>query len=75
MFSTAYYSNRSLLPRDPRPFTVPDVEENVDGQTKIHPFAPANVTLETYPLPDPTWRWVSRFWLVDMRGGEVQHDG
>jgi hypothetical protein len=33
--------------------------------------------LATYPLPDGTWRWVSKAWMIDMRSdaGEVQHDG
>ncbi|KAF8509801.1 hypothetical protein JB92DRAFT_2943863 [Gautieria morchelliformis] len=74
MFSTAYYSSRSLLPHDPPPFTVPDVSETSHNQHPNH--TPPNVTLTTYPLPDPTWRWVSKSWLVDMRGdGDVQHDG
>ncbi|KAF8581636.1 hypothetical protein K439DRAFT_1241115, partial [Ramaria rubella] len=74
IFSTAYYSSRSLLLHDPPPFTVPDSRESSPFQHPHH--APPNVTLTTYPLPDPTWRWVSKSWLVDMRGdGDVQHDG
>ncbi|KIJ27196.1 hypothetical protein M422DRAFT_71733 [Sphaerobolus stellatus SS14] len=73
IFSTAYYSSRSLLPRDPPSFALPDPG---DSPPHVHTHAPPNVTMETYPLPDPTWRWVSKSWLVDMRGeGEVQHDG
>ena len=74
IFSTAYYSSRSLLPHDPPPFTVPDFGESSPNQHPNH--TPPNVTLTTYPLPDPTWRWVSKSWLVDMRGdGDVQYDG
>lgn len=74
VFSTAYYSCRSLLPHDPPPFTSPDTGESSPNQNPNH--APPNVTLVTYPLPDPTWRWVSKSWLVDMRGeGDVQFDG
>jgi hypothetical protein len=74
VFSTAYYSGRSLLPHDPPPFTVPDSGESSPNQRPG--LAPPNVTLTTYPLPDPTWRWVSKCWLIDMRrDGDVQYDG
>ena len=34
------------------------------------------MTLEDYPLPDGSWKWVSRGWMIDMRGdGQVQYDG
>ena len=35
------------------------------------------LSLESYPLPDGNWHWVSRCWMIDMRTdtGEVQHDG
>ncbi|KAF4623334.1 hypothetical protein D9613_001811 [Agrocybe pediades] len=68
-FSIPYYSNLSLLPTDPLPFTLPGASLKRSKQPPI--------TLENYPLPDGTWRWVSRCWMIDMRtdSGEVQHDG
>lgn len=67
--------------------THPDTGENTDrssresshqdtGDTPNTKHVSKNITLETYTLPDPTWRWVSSSWFVDMKGdGEVQHDG
>ncbi|GJJ09692.1 hypothetical protein Clacol_003916 [Clathrus columnatus] len=70
LFSTPYYSGRSLLPRDPPAFTAPE-----STPSSIHHVS-RNATLNTYPMPDPTWTWFSDKWYVDMRGdGEVQHDG
>lgn len=69
VFSTAYYSPLTLLPLDPPPFTIPTASRS---PRKNQP----TVTLEDYPLPDGSWRWVSRAWMIDMRGdGEVQYDG
>lgn len=59
----------TLLPLDPPPFTVPSAltSPRADQPT---------VSLAEYPLPDGAWRWVSRSWMIDMRGeGQVQHDG
>ncbi|KAI0068189.1 hypothetical protein BV25DRAFT_1911204 [Artomyces pyxidatus] len=68
LFSTAYYSPLSLLPNDPPPFTIPEA----DGKRSKQP----QVSLDEYPLPDGTWRWVSKSWMVDMRNdGQVQYDG
>jgi hypothetical protein len=68
IFSTPYYSRLGLLPNDPPPFTVPEA----DGRRDIQP----QVSLHDYPLPDGTWRWVSKSWMVDMRSeGEVHYDG
>ncbi|THH16898.1 hypothetical protein EW146_g3828 [Bondarzewia mesenterica] len=67
-FSIPYYSPLSLLPNDPPPFTLPEG----DGYNNRQPQA----SLTEYPLPDGTWRWVSKSWMVDMRdAGEVQYDG
>ncbi|KDR84995.1 hypothetical protein GALMADRAFT_218079 [Galerina marginata CBS 339.88] len=68
-FSIPYYSSLSLLPSDPSPFTIPSASLKRSKQPPI--------TLESYPLPDGNWRWVSRAWMIDMRtdSGEVQHDG
>src|SRR6266511_997646 len=67
-----YYSSLSLLPTDPAPYTLPDASNQ-------EPSHQPPVTLTTYPLPDGTWRWVSRSWMIDMRSestqGQVQHDG
>ncbi|PIL31957.1 hypothetical protein GSI_06661 [Ganoderma sinense ZZ0214-1] len=69
VFSTAYYSPLTLLPLDPPPFTIPTATRS---PRKNQP----TVTLEDYPLPDGSWKWVSRAWMIDMRGdGEVQYDG
>ena len=69
IFSTPYYSPLSLLPMDPPPFTIPtDSPSPRRGQP--------TVSLSSYPLPDGTWHWVSRAWMVDMRGdGQTQYDG
>lgn len=68
IFSIPYYSRLSLLPNDPPAFTIPEAMKGRDKQPQI--------SLDEYPLPDGTWRWVSRSWMIDMRGdGEVQYDG
>ncbi|KIK93743.1 hypothetical protein PAXRUDRAFT_144397, partial [Paxillus rubicundulus Ve08.2h10] len=69
IFSTPFYSRLSLLPTDPQPFTIPSSNNNRARQP--------NVSLTNYPLPDGTWRWVSKAWMIDMRTdlGGVQHDG
>ncbi|KAF9015166.1 hypothetical protein BDQ17DRAFT_1229141 [Cyathus striatus] len=68
IFSIPYYSHMSLLPHDPSPFTLPNASPRRSKQPAL--------TLANYPLPDGTWRWVSRCWMIDMRSdGEVQHDG
>ena len=69
MFSTPYYSYLSLLPIDPPPFTVPSTSKSMR-------HSQPTVSLDSYTLPDGTWRWVSRSWMVDMRGeGQTQYDG
>ena len=69
VFSTPFYSPLTLLPLDPPPFTIPTA---IRSPRKNQP----TVTLEDYPLPDGTWKWVSRAWMIDMRGdGQVQYDG
>ncbi|KAG1749989.1 uncharacterized protein EDB91DRAFT_1344565 [Suillus paluster] len=69
VFSSPYYSHLSLLPIDPPQFTVPSKSLKQSRQP--------NISLSNYPLPDGTWRWVSRSWMIDMRtdSGEVQYDG
>ncbi|KZT65136.1 hypothetical protein DAEQUDRAFT_769080 [Daedalea quercina L-15889] len=71
MFSTPYYSPQTLLPLDPPPYTLP-----TPRPSKTAWSAQPTVSLASYPLPDATWRWISRAWMIDMRGdGLVQHDG
>ncbi|KDN50314.1 hypothetical protein RSAG8_01650, partial [Rhizoctonia solani AG-8 WAC10335] len=77
IFSIPYYSKLSLLPNDPPPFTVPN-EPTGHGKGKYGQRTTLRAPggLADYQLPDPTWRWVSKYWMVDMRGdGEVQQDG
>jgi len=53
---------------DPLPFTTPDAPSSRSHQPTL--------TLNSYPLPDGNWRWVSKSWMIDMRHeGEVQYDG
>ncbi|KIP11951.1 hypothetical protein PHLGIDRAFT_82488, partial [Phlebiopsis gigantea 11061_1 CR5-6] len=69
MFSAPYYSRLSLLPADPPAFTIPTT-------SKLSRSNQPSLSLSTYPLPDGSWRWVSREWMVDMRGdGQTQYDG
>ncbi|KAJ8455723.1 hypothetical protein ONZ45_g18875 [Pleurotus djamor] len=69
IFSTPYYSRLSLLPNDPLPFTMPSADKRRSKQPRFN--------LANYPLPDGSWHWASKSWMVDMRGatGQVQHDG
>lgn len=54
---------------DPQPFTVPSASSS--SRT-----AQPTVSLTEYPLPDGSWKWVSRSWMIDMHGdGQVQYDG
>ncbi|QRW05073.1 integral peroxisomal membrane peroxin protein [Ceratobasidium sp. AG-Ba] len=77
LFSIPYYSKLSLLPSDPPPFTIPNKPSgHGKGKTRQRETLRAPAALADYQLPDPNWRWVSKFWMVDMRGdGEVQQDG
>ncbi|KAH9950339.1 hypothetical protein B0H21DRAFT_722994 [Amylocystis lapponica] len=69
IFSTSLYSPLSLFPWDPPPFTIPSASTSPRADQPT-------VSLAEYPLPDGTWRWVSRAWMIDMRSeGEVQYDG
>ncbi|EIN13743.1 hypothetical protein PUNSTDRAFT_58480 [Punctularia strigosozonata HHB-11173 SS5] len=68
IFSIPRYSRLGLLPNDPPAFTVPEARGDKDKQPQV--------SLDNYPLPDGNWRWVSKSWMIDMRGdGEVQYDG
>ncbi|THH11100.1 hypothetical protein EW145_g875 [Phellinidium pouzarii] len=74
LFSTPRYSSQSLLPKDPPPFSV--ASPLADGGPASNPkHRQANVSLVDYPLPDGNWQWASSEWMIDMRDGNVQHDG
>jgi len=67
LFKTPHYSQASLLPNDLPPFQVYDI-------LRQGPWAVSS--LDDYTLPSPLWIWISRFWMVDMRGdGEVDANG
>ncbi|KAI8356768.1 hypothetical protein EDC96DRAFT_258059 [Choanephora cucurbitarum] len=50
---TVGYSSKTLLQFDPNPWC--DVNMR---------FTPMNI--ENYQLPDPTWEWSSKDWMIDM---------
>jgi hypothetical protein len=58
---TPNFSSKSLLPVDPDEWT---------DQT----FQTSAMDTSDYGLPDPSWEWVHRSWLVDMTG-DVDEDG
>ncbi|KAH8120330.1 hypothetical protein DFH11DRAFT_54751 [Phellopilus nigrolimitatus] len=77
VFSAPRYSSRSLLPRDPPPFSIAGPAPSLMNghpakESKSHQ---PNVSLADYPLPDGNWQWASKEWMIDMRNGTVQHDG
>ena len=76
MFSIPYYSHLSLLPWDPPAFTLPDSSEPSHGKFHLAKSHKPIITLSSYPLPNGDWKWVSKSWMIDMRGdGQVQYDG
>ncbi|KZT02714.1 uncharacterized protein LAESUDRAFT_744906 [Laetiporus sulphureus 93-53] len=77
-FSTPWYSPQSLFPWDPPPYTLPISlpSSSFPAHHQRSSMHVSTLSPSTYPLPDGTWRWVSRAWMIDMRGdGLVQHDG
>ncbi|KAF9583471.1 hypothetical protein BGW38_009388 [Lunasporangiospora selenospora] len=58
---TPKFSAKSLLPVDPDEWTNTKFETSVMNTTD-------------YVLPDPSWEWVHKSWLVDMTG-DVDEDG
>ncbi|KAF9906228.1 hypothetical protein EC991_000855 [Linnemannia zychae] len=58
---TPKFSSKSLLPVDPDEWT---------DQT----FQTSAMDTSDYELPDPSWEWVHKSWLVDMTG-DVDEDG
>ncbi|KAF9652017.1 hypothetical protein BDM02DRAFT_3089902 [Thelephora ganbajun] len=76
VFSTPYYSHLSLLPWDPPAFTLPDASEPSHGNFYLTRSHKPTISLSSYPLPSGDWKWVSKSWMIDMRGdGQVQYDG
>ncbi|KAL1934714.1 hypothetical protein VTP01DRAFT_6896 [Rhizomucor pusillus] len=55
------YSSKTLLQFDPDPWC--------DANMQFTPMDPS-----TYQLPDPSWEWVSKEWMVDM-SGDVDESG
>lgn len=60
-FGTPKFSSKSLLPVDPDEWTDPK-------------FQTSAMDTSDYELPDPSWEWVHKTWLVDMTG-DVDEDG
>ncbi|KAF9951387.1 hypothetical protein BGZ72_007094 [Mortierella alpina] len=58
---TPNFSSKSLLPVDPDEWTDQFFESSA-------------MDTSDYGLPDPTWEWVHKSWLVDMTG-DVDEDG
>lgn len=58
---TPKFSSKSLLPVDP--------DEWTDSR-----FETSAMDITDYELPDPSWEWVHKSWLVDMTG-DVDEDG
>ncbi|KAG0027657.1 hypothetical protein BGZ82_008822 [Podila clonocystis] len=58
---TPKFSSKSLLPVDPDEWTDSRFETSAMDTTD-------------YELPDPSWEWVHKSWLVDMTG-DVDEDG
>lgn len=57
------------MPNDPPSFTVPP-EYAHDAETSITPH-----NLSDYQLPNASWVWVSKSWLVQMGGNGSSVDG
>lgn len=69
MFKSFRFSSNALFSFDPPPFSMVQPFAS-DGREKQPLF-----TLKEYPLPDGSWCWLSGEWMIDMRDGNVQHDG
>ncbi|KAG0226931.1 hypothetical protein BGW42_003285 [Actinomortierella wolfii] len=61
VLGTPKFSAKSLLPIDP--------DEWTDAK-----FRSCGMDITNYEVPDPSWEWVHRSWLVDMTG-DVDEDG
>ncbi|KAG0294156.1 hypothetical protein BGZ96_001674 [Linnemannia gamsii] len=60
-FGTPKFSSNTLLPVDPDEWTDQKFQTSV-------------MDTSHYELPDPSWEWVHKSWLVDMTG-DVDEDG
>ncbi|KAG0044216.1 hypothetical protein BGZ83_010547 [Gryganskiella cystojenkinii] len=58
---TPRFSSKSLLPVDPDEWTNNNFETSV-------------MDISDFEVPDPSWEWVHKSWLVDMTG-DVDEDG
>ncbi|KAF9344845.1 hypothetical protein BGX26_003829 [Mortierella sp. AD094] len=61
IFGTPKFSSKSLLPVDPDEWTDDRFETSL-------------MDITDFAVPDPTWEWVHKTWLVDMTG-DVDEDG
>ncbi|KAL1920024.1 uncharacterized protein VTP21DRAFT_1170 [Calcarisporiella thermophila] len=61
LFGVPKFSSKSLIQIDPPPWSDRDLN-----------YSPMDI--HNYQLPDPTWEWVHKQWLVDM-SGDVDEDG
>lgn len=70
------YGKGLLFPGDPPPYTIPisSVPRLSDDGAQKAMRTPCS--LSDYQLPDAKWRWISKYWMVDMRGdGQVDASG
>ncbi|CAG8528532.1 5617_t:CDS:2 [Cetraspora pellucida] len=61
LFGLPKFSSNALNQADPQPWS-----------DKNQKFSPMDIY--TYQLPNPTWEWVHKEWLVDM-SGDVDEEG
>ncbi|KLO14450.1 hypothetical protein SCHPADRAFT_311724 [Schizopora paradoxa] len=69
LFRRFRFSSNALFSFDPPPFSM--VQPFASNGRQRQPL----FTLSEYPLPDGSWSWLSAEWMIDMRDGNVQHDG
>ncbi|CAG8541804.1 17566_t:CDS:2, partial [Gigaspora rosea] len=60
-FGLPKFSSNALNPADPQPWS-----------DKNQKFSPMDIY--TYQVPNPTWEWVHKEWLIDM-SGDVDEEG
>lgn len=86
LFSVPHYSSLGLLPLDPAAFTAPQFPMTAPSSAAPANTAPkrgglknqSSLSFNDFPLPDGTWRWLSKSWMVDMSSDanrQVQYDG
>jgi len=69
LFRTFRFSSNALFSFDPPPFSM--LQPFSSNEWEKQPL----LALDEYPLPDGSWCWLSAEWMIDMRDGNVQHDG